>query len=171
GYGASDHSSFYARDIPVLHFFTNVHDDYHRPSDVWEKIDYEGLNRVTSLLARLTRAVADRPAALTLQRGAGAPPRTAEGRGYGAFLGTVPDFSPADRGVRISGVRGGSPAEQAGLKEGDVIVGMDEQEIADLYAFTDALRARKPGDGVCITVLREGQQLTLPAVLGSRSAP
>lgn len=170
GYGASDHTSFYARDIPVLHFFTNVHDDYHRPSDDWEKIDYEGLRRVTSLVARLARAVADRPTALTLQRGVGTAPRMAEGRGYGAYLGTVPDFSPAERGVRISGVRAGSPAEQAGLQGGDVIVGMDEQEVADLYAFTDALRARRPGDRVRITVLREGQEVTVAAVLGSRSA-
>lgn len=169
GFGPSDHTSFYARDIPVLHFFTNVHGDYHRPSDDWQKIDAQGLDRVAGLVSDVARRVASRSGPLTLREGAGAPPSGGdEGGGYGAYLGTIPDFAPVDRGVRLSGVSVGSPAERAGLRQGDVIVGFDGEEVADLYALTDALRAHAAGDTVDVTVLREGEERTLTAVLGSR---
>src|SRR5690606_27493197 len=168
GYGPSDHTSFYLKDIPVLHFFTNVHEDYHRPSDDWDRIDVPGIERVVSVVEAAARGAADRHAALTLRRGVGTPPSAAEGSGYGAYLGSVPDFTPVDHGVRLSGVREGSPADRAGLRAGDIIIGFDDDEIADLYAMTDALRARKPGDRVRIRVLREGSELTLTAVLGER---
>ena len=117
GYGASDHTSFYEKDVPVLHFFTNVHGDYHKPSDTWDKIDYPGIDRVAALVARVVDGVARRPGALTLRRGVGAPPRAeaAATPGYGAYLGTVPDFTPVEKGVKLSSVRAGSPAEAAGL--------------------------------------------------------
>lgn len=168
GYGPSDHTSFYLKDIPVLHFFTNTHEDYHRPSDDWERIDVQGIERVVQVVEAAARGAADRRAALTLRRGAGTPPSAAQGRGYGAYLGSIPDYTPAERGVRIGGVREGSPADRAGLRAGDIIVGFDDQEIADIYAMTEALRARKPGDRVRIRVLREGRELTLTAVLGER---
>ena len=170
GYGPSDHTSFYAQDIPVLHFFTNVHSDYHKPSDDWSAIDTAGLNDVAALVADVAGRVAERPARLTLQRTEAPPPPRGEG-GYGAYLGTVPDFAPVDFGVRLSGVRAGSPAEQAGMRKGDVLIRLDGQEIADLYAFTDALRAHAPGDTVGIVVLREGEEVPLVAVLGSRGDP
>lgn len=169
GFGPSDHTSFYAKDVPVLHFFTNVHGDYHRPSDDWQKIDAEGLERVAGLVADLARRVSDRDASLTLREGAGAPRQGGdEGGGYGAYLGTIPDFGPVDRGVRLSGVTAGSPADRAGLREGDVIVGFDGDDVEDLYALTDALRAHATGDTVEITVLRDGEERTTTAVLGSR---
>ncbi len=166
GYGPSDHTSFYSQDIPVLHFFTNVHSEYHKPSDDWELIDVEGLLRVSALVAGIVERVAERPTRLTLQR-AEAPPPVSEG-GYGAYLGTVPDFAPVDFGVRLSGVSAGSPAEQAGMHKGDVLIRLGGQEIEDLYAFTDALRSHAPGDTVEIVVLREGEEVPLVAVLGSR---
>ncbi|HEU0012254.1 MAG TPA: M20/M25/M40 family metallo-hydrolase, partial [Longimicrobium sp.] len=138
GYGPSDHTSFYARDVPVLHLFTNVHGDYHRPSDDAEKVDVPGVRRVASLAARIVADVAARPAALTHVAGAGTPPRppsssgSGSGSGYGSYLGTVPDFTPVEHGVKLSGVRAGSPAERAGIRGGDVIVAMDDAEIADL---------------------------------------
>ncbi|MBI4544923.1 MAG: M28 family peptidase [Gemmatimonadetes bacterium] len=168
GYGASDHTSFYVRDIPVLHFFTNVHSDYHRPSDDFEKIDGPGLERVAALVATVARTVADRPAALTLQRGAGQPLPAAQGPGYGAYLGTVPDFTPVEHGVRLSGVRAGSPAEQAGLRAGDILVRFNDRDIADLFALTAALRAAAPGDTARIGLLRGGEDVTVTAILGRR---
>jgi hypothetical protein len=174
GYGPSDHTSFYARDIPVLHFFTNVHSDYHRPSDDWEKIDVAGVDRVADLVARIARDVADRPAPLALRRGAGSPPQLAAQQsgdsGYGPYLGSIPDFTPVDRGVRLSGVRAGSPAERAGLREGDVIVRFGGRDVADIYAYTEALRAHRPGDHVEIVVLRDGKEVAVMAVLGSRTS-
>jgi len=167
GYGASDHTSFYEKDVPVLHFFTNVHGDYHKPSDTWDKLDYPGIDRVAAMVARVVDSVANRPTSLTLRRGVGKPPGQGGG-GYGAYLGTVPDFTPVEKGVRISSVRADSPAEKAGLRGGDVIVAFDDGEIKDLQGMTDGLRARKPGDSVRITVLREGQPVTMTAVLGKR---
>ena len=166
GYGPSDHTSFYSQDIPVLHFFTNVHSEYHKPSDDWELIDVEGLFSVSALVAGIAERVAERPTRLTLQR-TEAPPPAREG-GYGAYLGTVPDFAPVDFGVRLSGVSAGSPAEQAGMQKGDVLIRFDGEEIEDLYVFTDALRAHAPGDTVEVVVLREGEEVPLVAVLGSR---
>jgi Tol biopolymer transport system component len=168
GYGPSDQTSFYARDVPVLHFFTNTHADYHRPTDDWQRIDAEGLARVASLVTRLTRAAADPRTTLTVVRGAGRPPTAAQGGGYGAYLGSIPDFSPVPHGVRITGVRGGSPAESAGMKAGDTIIRFDDEDIADIYALTKALRSRKAGDGVLVTVLRGGRELSMRVVLGTR---
>ena len=167
GYGASDHTSFYVADVPVLHFFSNVHGDYHRPTDDWQKIDFPGLRRVGDLVTEIAAEVANRPAALTLLR----TPRPTMGgsSGSAAYLGTVPDFAAVERGVRLSGVTAGSPGAQAGLRAGDVLLRLGEHEIADLQGFTNALRAHKPGDRVRLTFLREGREMTAEAVLGSRN--
>jgi Peptidase family M28/PDZ domain len=172
GYGPSDHTSFYTRDIPVLHFFTNVHADYHRPTDDWQKIDREGMEKVAAIVFDVTSNVANRRPVLTLVRGAGHPPAP-EGeatRGYGAYLGSVPDFTPVERGVKLSGVSPGSPAEKAGIRAGDILIGLGEFEVTDLQAMTDALRAHKSGDEVEIRLLRDGQPVTVKVTLGSRSS-
>jgi Peptidase family M28/PDZ domain len=169
GFGASDQTSFYARDLPVLHFFTNVHADYHRPGDDWEKIDSAGLRRVAGVVERVAREVANRPAPLTFRRAAPRPQAAAAATpGYGAYLGTVPDFTPVPDGVKLSGVRAGSPAEQAGIRAGDVLVKLGGMDVHDLQGMTDALRAHKPGDVVQVDVLRDGRRVTLTATLGTR---
>jgi hypothetical protein len=172
GYGPSDHTSFYLKDVPVLHFFTNTHGDYHKPSDDWPRIDDAGLTKVAAIVHDVARAAADRRPALTLRRGAGEPPRQNAGAsaGYGAYLGSVPDFTPVDRGVKLSGVTTGSPADKAGVRAGDVVVAIGTHDIADLQAMTDALRVHKPGDAVDVRVLRDGSAITLRVTLGSRSA-
>lgn len=173
GYGASDHSSFYQVGVPVLHFMTNTHEDYHRPSDDWDKIDGEGIERV----AQLAVEVVDRLAG-TLTRTAMAitpiiipRPTPASGqasRGSGAGLGTIPDMTPRDFGMRITGVREGSAADKAGLLAGDVIIEFDGKEITDIYAYTYALGEHDPGDEVVIVVERDGVRVELTAILGSR---
>jgi hypothetical protein len=169
GYGPSDHTSFYMKDIPVLHFFTNVHGDYHKPSDDWDKIDMPGLQRVAGVVTRVAQFLAGPGPALSLVRGAGRPPAAAgESRGYSSYLGTVPDFRPVEKGVLLSGVTPGSPADKAGLRGGDVIIRFDDEDIADLQGMTDALRNRQPGDSVRVTVLREGKEVVVSAVLGRR---
>lgn len=170
GYGASDHTSFYLKDIPVLHFFTNVHSDYHNPGDDWEKIDAAGLQKVASIVTDLATEAANKQTTITLVKGAGKPPAPvgSSSGGYGAYLGTVPDFSPVKYGVKISGVRDNSPAAQAGLQAGDVIIRFDDKEIADLQAMTDVLRTKKPGDPMKIIVQRDGKEVAMNAVLGRR---
>jgi S1-C subfamily serine protease len=147
--------------------FTNVHGDYHKPSDDWDKIDAAGLETVGEFTARIVASVAGRPDRLTLIPGVGAPAQ--ETGGYGAYLGTVPDFTPVDHGVLLSGVSAGSPAEEAGIEGGDIIIGLGEHEIADLYGLTDALRAHAPGDKVRVVIMRDGEQLELEVELGDRA--
>ena len=169
GFGASDHSSFYAKNLPVLHFFTNVHDDYHRATDDAERIDAAGLTRVVALAERVIRDIADRPGRLSFVRAVAAAPTTSARQGSNAYLGSIPDMGAADVvGVRLSGVRAGSPADQGGLKAGDVIVEFDGKPVKDLYAYTEALYARKPGDVVTIVVMRGTERITTKVTLGTR---
>jgi hypothetical protein len=175
GFGPSDHASFYGRGIPVLHFFTNTHSEYHRPEDDWATIDGPGLDRIASYVADVAGALAgtgERVAtALTPRTGVGRPAAADEdatGRGYGPYFGSIPDMATVDYGVRLSGVREDSPAERAGLRAGDVLVRFGGDEVADLYGFTYALRDRRPGDRVEVVVVRDGRRLTLYAVLGER---
>ena len=176
GYGPSDHASFYARDIPVLHFFTNTHTEYHRPGDDADRIDGPGLTRISAVVAETVTRLAD-GAPLTLIRGAGAPAVAssspdddpAPSRGYGAYLGSIPDMSGAvDSGVRLTGVREGSPAAAAGIQAGDVLVEMAGREITDLYALTYVLRDHQPGDEIEVAYVRDGERRTVRVTLGRR---
>ena len=122
GFGPSDQSSFYAKGIPVLHFFTDLHDDYHRATDDIERINAPGEARVVALAERAVRAIADRPSRLTAVRVA-APPPSSGGQGSNTYLGSIPDMSAGEvPGLKLTGVRAGSPAELGGLAAGDVIV-------------------------------------------------
>ncbi len=169
GYGPSDQSSFYAKDIPVLHFFTDLHEDYHRATDDADKINAGGEARVVDLALRVARSVADRPSRLTFVRIA-PPARTAVSEeGKQTYLGTVPDMGASDtKGLRLTGVRPGSPADLGGLKAGDVIVELGGVAVKDLYSYSDALYAHKPGDVVKIVVLRGSERLELSVTLGRR---
>ncbi len=171
GYGPSDQTAFYAARLPVLHLFTNLHEDYHRSTDDWPKINVEGLARVAEFGSRIASALADRPGPLHFVEVPG-PARADRGPvltpGYGAYLGTIPDLTGTPGGVRLTGVRAGSPAERAGLRAGDVITRIGDREIPDLQAMADALRAHRPGDAVEIVVKRGDSTATLRATLGSR---
>lgn len=168
GWGPSDHSVFFAARRPVLHFFTDLHDDYHRATDDWQKINVAGIAQVAQFVADLAWTLANRSGPLSFVD-APRPQLATGGSGYGAYLGTIPDMTGSPGGVRITGVRAGSPAEQAGLKAGDVITAIGGKPIPNLIAMTDALRSHQAGDTVAIVVKREGAELTVTAVLGRRS--
>lgn len=169
GFGPSDHSSFYAKGIPVLHFFTDLHDDYHRATDDIERIDAGGEARVVALAERVVRAIGDRSKRLTPVRVAAAPPRSGSREGSNVYLGSIPDMSASDTpGLTLSGVRAGSPADSAGLKAGDVIVELGGTAVKDLYTYSDALYAHKPGEKVSIAFLRSGVRQTAMVTLGKR---
>jgi len=172
GYGPSDHSSFYAAKRPVLHIFTDLHEDYHRTTDDWQKVNYDGLKRVADFSLGLVTALANRTSPLTLlELPAPVPTQIAAGSGppgYGAYLGTVPDMTGAPGGVRLVGVRAGSPAEKAGLRGDDIITRIGGAETPDLQAMTDALRSHKPGETVEIVVRRGALVTTFTATLGAR---
>ena len=166
GYGPSDHASFYGVGVPVLHFFTDQHEDYHRGSDVASKINIVGEARVIDYAAALVRELGDRPERLTFVK---APPPVRAGMGNGTWFGSVPDMGAAGVvGVRLSGVTPGSPAEAAGAKKGDIIVEFAGDEVKDIYEYTAALSKHKPGETVQVVVLRDGQRVTLTVTLGRR---
>ena len=170
GEGPSDHAAFYRKDLPVLHMFTDLHDDYHTAADDADKINIEGLVRVADYAERAVRAIADRPGRLTFQRVqvAGAN-RPSARQGSGVYLGSIPDMGAADvKGMQLSGVRAGSPAEQGGLKRGDIIVKFGSRTITNIYDYTDALGAYKPGDVVDVIVQRAGAEVALKITLGKR---
>lgn len=167
GFGPSDHSSFYAKNIPVLHFFTDLHDDYHRASDTPDKINAAGEARVVALAERVVREIADRPARLSYVRVA-APVQSA-GSGSDVYLGSIPDMAGSDTpGLKLTGVRAGSPADIGGIKAGDVIVEFGGKPVKDLYQYSEALYAHKPGDEVAVVVVRDGKRVSLTVKLGKR---
>jgi hypothetical protein len=169
GWGRSDQSSFYGAGRPVLHLFTDLHEDYHRTTDDWEKINADGLARVADFTGNLVRALADRRAPLTFVNVAQpVAAASSSASGYGAYLGTVPDMSGNPGGVRLTGVRAGSPAEQAGLQGNDIITRIGEAPVTDLQAMTNALRQHRPGDVVEIRFLREGTEQRVNVTLGTR---
>lgn len=170
GEGPSDHAAFYRKDLPVLHLFTDLHDDYHTAADDADKINIDGLVRVADFAERVVRALADRPGKLTFQRvqPAGGN-RPAARQGSGVYLGSIPDMGAADvKGMQLSGVRAGSPAELGGLKGGDIIIRFGTKAIANIYDYTDAMGAYKPGDVVDVIVQRAGTEVALKITLGKR---
>jgi len=164
GFGPSDHSSFYAKKMPVLHFFTGTHRDYHRPGDDWEKINIAGMSRVVDMIEELavdTISQKERPKYVEVKR------KSAPGRGGSRpYFGSIPDFASEAKGYAIMGVAGGSPAQKGGLKGGDAIIELAGQKIGNLSDFDLALRKHKPGDEVSIVVLRKGKNVKLKVILG-----
>lgn len=168
--GRSDHMSFYRKKIPVLHFFTGVHDDYHRPTDTWEKLNIDGMAKVSDLVLLTALHLANAQQPIGFVSLPSRPPEggIAGGQEIRAYLGTIPEYGIATEGVRLAGVSSGSPAARAGLREGDVIIRLAEKKIQNIEDLTDALSARKAGDEVEVVVLRSGKPLTLKATLSSR---
>ena len=173
GYGPSDQTSFYAKQIPVLHLFTGTHEDYHAPSDDADKINATGGAAVTRFTATLATALATGSDTPVYARASAAPAMSGDSRGYGAYLGTVPDFramESTEGGVLLSDVRPGGPAEVAGIRGGDRVMKIAGTTIANLYDMTYALQDHKPGQTVEVVVLRGDEEVTLHAILGDRAA-
>jgi Tol biopolymer transport system component len=172
GYGPSDQTSFYAKQIPVLHFFTGTHERYHTPDDDADFVNFSGAARIAELTARVAEALARGDVTPTYARATALPAMEGDSRGYGAYLGTIPDFTAMESsrgGVKLSDVRSGGPADKAGIKGGDTIVEMAGTRIENLYDMTYALQDHKPGETIDVVVLRNGQRVTLRATLGTRA--
>jgi hypothetical protein len=165
GMGPSDHESFFIRQIPVLHFFTGTHGDYHRPSDDWEKINIPGTERIVDLIEKLIVDVAglpERPAYVAVKGSADIGERSSGSRPY---FGSVPDFGAEKPGYALAGVAPGGPADKAGLKAGDRIVQLGTHRIENLSDFDLALRSFSPGDSVEVAVMRGDERVMLKVVL------
>ncbi|HUY87408.1 MAG TPA: M20/M25/M40 family metallo-hydrolase [Pirellulales bacterium] len=163
GFGPSDHASFYAKKVPVMHFFTGTHSDYHRPSDDYDKINLEGMLRVAEMVADTAVQLAEadeRPHYLETK-----PPAAGGGGGDRPYFGSIPDFSQDQPGYALTGVTKGSPAEKAGLKGGDIILQLGESKIGNLEDFDSALRKFKAGDKAPVVVKRGKEELKFEVVL------
>ncbi|HWF88343.1 MAG TPA: M20/M25/M40 family metallo-hydrolase [Pyrinomonadaceae bacterium] len=158
GYGPSDHSQFYGKQIPVLFFWTGNHNDYHKPSDTSDKINYNDEAQVLKMVARIVRDldVADQRLSYTTAKVD--PPR---GGGFRVYLGTIPNYADSNDGLLLDGVRDDSPAAKAGLKAGDKIVKIASREVKNVYDYTYALGEMKAGQEYVVEVLRGGEKLTL----------
>src|SRR6516164_1396551 len=170
--GSSDHTSFIAKGVPSLFFFSGLHSDYHKPSDTWDKINAPAAAALLNLVSKVSIELADsseKPAFVAVAENphAGAA-STGGGSGYGPYFGSVPDFGESENGVRFSDVRPGSPAAKAGLKAGDVLVQFGDKVIKNLYDFTDALRRSAVGEVIEVTVLRAGKPLQVSVTLEQR---
>ena len=173
GYGPSDQTSFYAQRVPVLHLFTGAHERYHTPDDDAPMLNYAGIERVVEFTAHLAGDLARGVVTPHYARTAAVPAQEGDSRGYGAYLGTVPDYTAMEStagGVLLTDVRPGSPAENAGIKGGDRLVEIASTRIENLYDMAFALQDHKPNETVDVVVVRDEQRLRLRATLGTRGA-
>ncbi|HET6151224.1 MAG TPA: M20/M25/M40 family metallo-hydrolase [Polyangia bacterium] len=163
GFGPSDQMPFYAAGVPVAHFFTGSHSDYHKPSDSADRINAAGAAQIGVAVAALAARVAARAESLTLQRLTGPTPE-GDARSFNASLGSIPDYSgpPAGQtGVLLAGVRPGGAAEKAGLRRGDLLTRLGTHPIGSVEDLMYALNASKPGETVTAVVKRDGKELRL----------
>ncbi|MCI0567764.1 MAG: M28 family peptidase [Acidobacteria bacterium] len=172
GYGPSDQTSFYASGIPVLHFFTGAHEEYHTPQDDAGTLNAQGAAQIEEFAVALMSELATRLERLTYVRTSAGPAMAGDSRGYGAYLGTIPDYramESTEGGVLLADVRAGGPADRAGIRGGDRIVSMGGTRIENLYDMTFALQDNRPGETIDVTVIRGEGRLTLRATLGDRA--
>ncbi len=165
GFGPSDHSSFYAKRIPVLHVFGGLHADYHRPSDDVEKLNVPGMRQATDFFEKLIVEAAQSPTKPDYVEIQGKAEM--ERSGSRPYFGSIPDFNSDQKGYAIMGVAPGGPSEKAGIKAGDVIIQLGDQKIGSLDDFDLALRKFKAGDQADVTVRRDGQEVQLKVTLGN----
>jgi Tol biopolymer transport system component len=168
GYGPSDHSVFYAKNIPVLFFFTGAHPQYHKPEDDANLIEYKGEVTVLDYVEQITNEILDLPSPPQFTRVNSRSEQIATS-GFRVYLGTIPDYTEEVKGVKLSGVREGSPAERAGIRGGDIIVEFGGRQIDNVYDYTYALQEHKPGDVVTVIVLRGDERVSLEVTLERRA--
>jgi len=165
--GGSDQASFAEVGVPAVQLFTGANTDYHTPGDTPDKIDGDGLVKVAAVAREIVAYLAGRDRPLTASA-APAPGETPAAGTRRASLGTVPDYAYAGPGVRITGASAGSPAEAAGLREGDIIVALGDKTVESLADFSNALKTLAPGAKVTVVFRRDGAVKRADAVLAAR---
>jgi Zn-dependent M28 family amino/carboxypeptidase len=170
GYGPSDQTSFYAAGVPVLHFFSGSHADYHKPTDSADRINAGGAAQIAKLVTDIAQVVTDMPGPLGFQAVAPEAPK-GDVRSFNASLGTIPDYAgPTDGGgVLLAGVRPGSAADKAGMKRGDTLIALGKTELKSLHDFMFVLNGSKPGQTVTARVKRDGKVVELSVTFEERA--
>ncbi len=159
GTGPSDHTSFYLKNMPVLHFFTGSHNDYHKPSDDADKINYDGEVGVLNIIIKVIEATEREPrlAFLTTKSKSMGGTRSA----FKVTLGVMPSYSSDEVGLKVDGVSDNKPAQKAGILSGDVIIKIGDYTIKDIQEYMDALGKFEKGQTVPVVVKRKTEMLTL----------
>jgi hypothetical protein len=159
GFGPSDHSSFYAKQIPVLFFWTGSHEDYHKPSDTADKINYADEARIVSLIRRIVFDIDtnDKRPVYTVAKSES----TGRASGFRVYLGTIPNYADSNDGLLLDGVRNDSPAAKAGIKAGDKIVKLAGRDVKNVYDYTYALGEMKAGQEYEVELMRAGERIKL----------
>lgn len=162
GFGPSDHSSFYGKEIPVLFFFTGTHVDYHKPTDTAEKINYRGLSRISDYVAEIVRTIDRNPKrpAYAVAKSSGMGGRTS----FSVSLGTIPSYAETGEGLKLDGVRDGSPAAKAGLKGGDTIIKLAGKDVRNISDYMFAMSTMKAGEEYQVVVKRGTETVELKIV-------
>ncbi|KAA2219319.1 M28 family peptidase [Maribacter flavus] len=155
GVGPSDHTSFYLQDIPVLHFFTGQHEDYHKPSDDFDKLNYEGMEMITDYILSVIYDLDD-DAKLAFRKTKNESEETPR---FKVALGVMPDYLFDGNGMRIDGVTDGRPAAAAGLQKGDVVVQLGDSTVTDMMSYMRALSIFEEGDATEVIVNRNGEKI------------
>jgi len=168
GTGPSDHDSFYRKRIPVLFLYTGTHNEYHKPTDIPEKINVPGMKKIADFVQTLTDDLITRDSApkFAVVRDPWTDPTDPRPRGpMGPRLGIRPDYTYEGGGVLLEGVTPGGVAEKAGLKDGDIIVEIAGKPTPTVVAYMSAMATQKPGTTIDIVVERKGNKMTLKAKL------
>ncbi|OGT32946.1 MAG: peptidase M28 [Gammaproteobacteria bacterium RBG_16_51_14] len=165
--GSSDQKSFLDAGIPAVQLFAGPHPDYHRPTDTVDKIDTEGLVKTAAVVKEVLEYLASRPEPLSQTPSdqnaviRDQPETRLSQQGRRVSLGTVPDYAYTGKGVKLSGVGPDTPAVKAGLREGDIIIRLNDTRVDNLRDFSDALRILQPGDAVVVHIVRDGMELSI----------
>lgn len=168
GFGPSDHSSFYAKKIPVLFFFTGTHLDYHKPSDTADKINYEGEARIIQFVYHSILYIDNQDARPTYVQTSQPTDPSQMRTGFRVSLGTIPSYAESTDGMTLDGVRANSPAERAGLRAGDKVVRMAGREVRNVQDYTLALSEMKAGEEYEVEIVRGNEKLKLKIVPEAR---
>lgn len=168
GFGPSDHSSFYSKNIPVLHFFSGTHSDYHSPSDDYEKINIDDAVKIANMVFEVASEIDGIPVKPEFTKVSSANNDNRSMGNVKVYVGTIPDYSATVEGMKLSGVKEGSPAEKGGLKAEDIIIKFGSKDVKNIYDYMYAMSEFKPGEEAEVIVLRNNEPVTLKITLGSR---
>jgi hypothetical protein len=155
GVGPSDHTSFYLQDIPVLHFFTGQHDDYHKPGDDSEKLNYEGMEAISNYIFDIITELDD-DGKLAFRKTKNESEETPR---FKVGLGVVPDYLFDGEGMRVDGISEDKPAQKAGLQKGDIVIKLGDSSIVDMMSYMRALSVFQAGDSTQVVVKRNGEDI------------
>ena len=155
GVGPSDHTSFYNVDVPVLHFFTGQHEDYHKPSDDFDKLNYDGMSTISNYIFEVITDLNDN-GKLAFRKTKNESEETPR---FKVGLGVIPDYLFDGEGMRIDGISEDKPAQKAGLEKGDIVVKMGDSSVTDMMSYMKVLSTFKEGDKTIVVVDRNGEMV------------